>query len=522
MPPREFPSFLKFRETYFGHTSEWFHEDAWNNIEKHNRLIMLVPPGHTKTMTLSIEQSAYRLMRDRNYRITVIQKSADEAEKVVMAVQDRLANDEFYEHEAQVKQEDNPISIWGPFKPDRRYRDTGSWGASSITVMGRSSGEKEPSLQAKGASSAILSVRADLIICDDIQEAGKDTPIQTENLLRWLQQSVITRLYPGQKLVILGSRLGPNDIYARLLDEYGDRWPVVKYPAILPSCHECSASGIECTHPESERMLWPGYPGGYEGLMEVKRDVKGYWFSSFMQEEGSFEEQVFKREALDAARNADYIIGKVPEQVTDVFIGCDPAISQYCAIIAWGLDVRTGTRYLIDIFNEKGLRTFGNIQRKLLEFVGLYAPRAVAIEMNNVQGSISNDPEFIREVRGFGAKVETYQTRTQMGARAETDDFDISSIGELFDSGLVVLPDGDRGSSEKIDRYVAQLLEWRPGVKYLVRDMVMATLFAESQSREHYLRVKGRTTVRRPSRAPRWAWEERMLRNRPADSALHN
>src|SRR3990172_2191850 len=81
------PDFMGFREKYLARENFWYHHDAWKAIERNNRLIMLLPPGSTKTMTWSIEQAAYRLMFDRNFRILTIQKSAEEAVKVLGAVQ---------------------------------------------------------------------------------------------------------------------------------------------------------------------------------------------------------------------------------------------------------------------------------------------------------------------------------------------------------------------------------------------------------------------------------------------------
>jgi hypothetical protein len=202
-----------------------------------------------------------------------------------------------------------------------------------------------------------------------------------------------------------------------------------------------------------------------------------------MQTEGSYDSAIFRKEALEAARHEDYVLGDVPAQVTHVFLGCDPAISQFCAITAWGLDVRTGQRFLVDVFNQKGLRTFQNIQAAILDFTARYAPRIAAIEMNNVQGSISNDPDFVRAMRNLGTRVTTYQTRTEMGARAEHDNYDISTIGGLFDAGLITLPyGGTQDQRAKVDAYINQFLSWRPGVKYITRDMVMSTLFAESEA----------------------------------------
>src|SRR3990167_5929882 len=118
---------------------------------------MLVHPGATKTMTWSIEQSAWRIMGDPNYRILTVQKSADEAAKVIGAVQDRLASRDFYEEVLRLPPGENPIDLWGPFKPEKRYRETSTWGSDHFRVVGFTSGEKDYTMQAKGAMSAALS-----------------------------------------------------------------------------------------------------------------------------------------------------------------------------------------------------------------------------------------------------------------------------------------------------------------------------------------------------------------------------
>src|SRR3990167_9189053 len=120
----EFPDFIDFRQRFWARESFWYHKDAWAAIEKHNRLIMLVHQGATKTMTWSIEQAEYRLIKDPQYRVLTIQKSADEAAKVVGAVQDRLASREFYDEVLGLEPGQNPIDLWGPFKPDKRYRES--------------------------------------------------------------------------------------------------------------------------------------------------------------------------------------------------------------------------------------------------------------------------------------------------------------------------------------------------------------------------------------------------------------
>jgi len=508
--PDRVPDFLPWRSLHCAYidprqakvvraVNNWFQRDAYAKLQAHNRLIMVLPPGHIKTTFFGIEHSTWAINRDRNVRILNIQKNEQEAAKVIAAVQERLTDHDYYASLAArlVAQGEepvlDPIIRYGGkagFKP-KTYREGEKWGTYGFQVSQRTSGEKDFTMQAKGAGSQIQGIRADKIILDDIQDPARISPTNTDQMLEWFRRVILGRVYDWQQVVILANLFHPADFASRIIEEYPD-WPVIRYPAI--------------TDEEAHTVLCPEV-WTYDGLVSKRKEVgESIWHYTWMQREGTFEDAVFTREKLLEARNRDYVIGKVPEQVTHVFLGCDPAISQFCAICAWGLDVRTGVRYLIDIFNQDKMRTFAAIQAKILDFVGLYAPRTVAIEMNNLQGSISNDPEFVRDCRSYGARVVTYQTRTEMGARREADDFDISSIGALFDSDLVVLPYGDSSSEKIVDAYIAQLLEWRPGVKYLTRDMVMATLFAECEARTTYLQERNRDRNKKAvNRAPAWA-----------------
>lgn len=503
------PDFLNWRSEHCAYidprtgvvhraVNNWYQQDAWKHLSEHRRLIMVLPPGHIKTTLFGVEHSTWQIQRSRNSRILNIQKNEQEAAKVISAVQQRLSDHAYYEHLAGrlIAQGEepiiNPVALYGGregYKP-KSYRSGEAWGQHAFRVSGVTSGEKDFTMQAKGAGSQIQGIRADKIVLDDIQDPNAISPLNTEKLAEWFQRVILGRLFDWQQLIILGNLFHPTDFMSWLIDNYPD-WPVIRYPAI--------------TNHETQEVLCPEV-WNYEGLMRKKQEVgDSVWHYTWMQAEGTFEDAVFKREALEGARNTDYRLGEVPPQVSHVFIGCDPAISRYCSVVAWGLDMKTGCRYLIDVFNERNLRTFQNIQAQILNFVRAYAPRTVAIEMNNVQGSISSDPNFVKEVRSFGAQVVTYMTRTATGARAETDDFDISSIGALFDSGLVVLPYADPASKKAVDPYIAQMLEWRPGIKHLTRDMVMATLFAESQARDFYIRHQNAIKKKPLSKAPGWA-----------------
>ena len=522
-----FPDFLTFRERFWKRDNFHWQADAYKRVQETNRLIMLIPPGHTKTMTWAIEYSAYKLITTPNFRILDFQKSADEAKKVVGAVQERLTSEELYHDMLGLPDGQCPICLWGPFRPAKRYRESATWGADHFRMAGFASGEKDYSMEAKGIGSAKLSTRPDLIIVDDPQEPGEDTPSNSLDLLRIIQQALLTRGYGRQQYLFLGSRLGPTDIWSHMLEnEAFSTWPVVKYPAIMNRClvhrGKRSNGAHHCRCSEAKRMLVPELRGtdgevdwDYNTLKLKRKEVgSSVWWTSYMMEEGDFSVAVFKKDAIEACYDSDYSLGDVPNWVTDIFIGVDPAISGFCAMTIWGLNRKTGQRCLIDYLNKEGMRTFGNVQKQIAEFVAKYGIKVAAVELANVQGSISNDEAFVRQLKGLGCRVVNYATRTAMGARAELDDFDISSIGALFDEGLVTIPYMDTQTRKRIKPFVDQFLDWRPKPKgakswHLTRDMVMATLFAESVARETYLNAQKETTSKRTNRAPKWA-KDRM------------
>src|SRR5512143_479263 len=491
--PGAFPDFLRFRERHFAYIDErtqtvkravnnWYQVDANSKLESDKRLIVVLPPGHIKTTFFSIERSVYDIFRNRNIRITAVQKNEKEAAKLISAVQERLSSHDSYHYlrDRLLEQGDHPIECplcvyeidKTPFIPARNARTGDKWGAFGFRVLGRTSAEKDDTMQAKGVGSQIQGIRADRIILDDVQDPMMATKSQTDSddKVDWFHKVILGRVYDYQQVMVLANFFAPQDFAHKLIDQHPD-WPAYFYPAV--------------TDQEKKKVLCPEV-WTFNALMQKKGEVGDeVWHYTWMQEEGSFESAIFREEALAQAKDEDYILGQVPPQVTHLFMGCDPAISQFCAIVVWGLDVHTGHRFLVDVFNQKGLRTFQNVQAAILERARSYnkaSGRVAAIELNNVQGSISNDIDFTREMRRYGWRVTTYQTRTGFGARSEHDEYDISSIGTLFDHGLITLPYGGTVEQrQKVDAYANQFISWRPGVKYLTRDMVMATLFAESE-----------------------------------------
>ncbi len=532
----EFPSFLNFRARHFAYrdiravknvntnrlpfvraTNSFYQVDAVKQMAENNRLLMILPPGHIKTTLWCIEYPTYLIMRDRNVRILSVTKSQPEAKKIIASVQERLQCEwyhniiQFMTEQGDVVPIECPVCAYAKGKPfkqeNRKMESNSSWGADGFRVMGVDSGEKDLTMQAKGVGSQLQGIRSDLILLDDIQdpEEGRKNPGASKDLVSWVNDVPLGRITDTQQLVVLANFFSPDDFAHKLMQEKDEIFGLVKYPAIV--------------NENSRQVLCPEF-WTWDALMSKKREVgPSTWHYTWMQEDQSFEHATFRREALEAACDESLKLGDIPYGVSDIFVGVDPAqaASGFCAIVVWALDKHSKQRYLIDVFNQSGMRTWDNVTDQILEFCRTYPVRKVIVEGNNTQKSITNSEYFRREVSNTGARYEVYQTISGTGGRSKQSNFDITTIGGLFDDGLITLPyGGTLDDQARVNDYIDQLCNWRTddeghSIKYLVRDMVMATLFAESEA--FVLANRARDKVVQPiSSAPSWA-KSAWLRN---------
>jgi hypothetical protein len=524
--------FLKYRRmacAYRDHRSgkivravnNWYQHDAYEKLRAYNRLIVVLPPGHIKTTMFAIEYPTWKIMGNRDMRITCVQKNQEEAKKLINAVQTRLSDYSYYEElrEELYTQGDrrdrfvNPLHDWfrhKHFQPKTRKEGT-NWGAYGFRVAGTRSGEKDLTMEAKGIGSQIQGVRADLIILDDIQspEMAVRSPKDSADKLRWFQDVILGRVTGAQQIVVLCNFFSPDDFAHRLIGEVPG-FEIVQYPALIP---EDGPGGVGKMVPLCPEFWTP------EDL-DFKRLQVGpqTWFYTWMQETGSYETRTFRREALEEARDPTWSLGEVPVGTTDIYLGVDPAAasSGYCAMLVLGLNRKTKQRYIIDIFNKPGMRTWQNVIAQIEDFCRTYPIRKVIVEGNNTQkAGLTEDPNFQKMLRSLGTRWEVYQSSHGSGARSLASNFDITVIGGLYDAGLISIGyGGDHEQNARVDAYIDQACAWRTdpegrSVKNLVRDMVMAHLFAESEAFVMANRAELPPPVRRP--VPRWVrkrWDE--------------
>jgi len=143
-----------------------------------------------------------------------------------------------------------------------------------------------------GAGGAITGKGGQLIIIDDAIKNAEQAASQTyrDKTWEWYKSTLYTRLEPNGAIIHIQTRWHEDDLGGRLLAEMqagGDVWTVINLPAIA---EENDQLGRAVGEP-----LWPArFP--YESLMQIKRTVGSYWWSSLYQQRPAPEEgEIFRR-----------------------------------------------------------------------------------------------------------------------------------------------------------------------------------------------------------------------------------
>ena len=263
-------SFTDFSETYlesklFEHHLDWVDlidgkEPRWIHPSMNyepgaaNRVLINVPPEHAKSTVITTNYVVYKIVTNPNARVIIVSKTQGMARKFLGAIKTRLNHPAFTKMQVA-------------FGPNGGFRaDSTTWSADMIYLgTGRDSGEKDPTVQALGFGSQIYGARADLIILDDV--VMNSNAHEWEKQIEWLQKEVITRLGRHGKLVIVGTRVAPIDLYKMIRD--GGQWTGGKSPFTYLS----QPAVLEFDEkPESWKTLWPATDKQEGDIDEIGKD----------------------------------------------------------------------------------------------------------------------------------------------------------------------------------------------------------------------------------------------------------
>lgn len=447
-------------------------------------LIVNTPPEHAKSTTITTNYVTYRICQDPNVRIIVVSKTKEMAKKFVYQVKNRLTHPRY-----------GKLQI--DFAPGEGFKASADTWTTDMLYLGgeaRDSGEKDPTLLALGMGGQIYGARADLIILDDCVTLANAH--EYEKQIDWIAQEVLTRLSDEGKLLIVGTRVMPQDLYSELRR-------VARYPdGECPYTYFAQPAVLEfADDPKDWKTLWPQTNEGdrlipkWDGKALYRR--RGVvpprtWAMVYMQQQVE-EDAVFPAEAVRGAvqgmrksgpmsKNTG-IVGVRPNGMEGLYViaGLDPAAAGYTAMVVMAVDRTTKERWILDVINEAGM-TPARMRQTIKDVTVKYGVNEWRIERNAFQTMLTQD----EEVRAFLASRGCLLKEHQTGNNKWDADFGVASLAMLFDGwadgrNLLKLPSTQ--DNEAVKSMVEQLITWAPETKNKT-DIVMALWFAEIRARE--------------------------------------
>lgn len=505
----EIPDFPEFCEKYldttlFRHHLQWYdllegreprdlHANQRYEPRDPDQLVINTPPDHGKSTTLTMNYVTWRICQDPNVRVVIVSKTQPMAVKFLLGIKARLAESETY-HRLQTD--------FGPFAEDSE-----GWSATRIYVAGRTSGEKDPTVEALGIGGHIYGARADLVILDDCVTGANAH--EYEKQINWIQTEVGNRVASvGGRMLIIGTRLAPVDLYKEILkpqyyaddetpwtyltqpavEEYAEKpedwktlWPRTNRPPVTVAARKLVQ--------QDENGLWPAKDG--PALAKERRKTSARNWALVFQQEDVSEDSVFDPKDLQACteerRYAGRMIAGQPGHrkygMDGLYVvaGLDPAAVGHTAIVVVGLDRSTGKRYVINIFNEPGTLPH-QLRQVMQEWTDKYGIQEWRVERNAYQQSIVQDIDLQTYMHQRGCLLSAHHT----DAKKWDVDFGVAAMALLFKNWeygrqLIELP--SRYNSEGSKALFEQLSTWFPETKGKT-DTVMALWFAEIRCKE--------------------------------------
>ena len=476
-----------------GREPRWLHPAMTYEPGAANRVLINVPPEHAKSTVITINYVTYRLATEPNVRIIIVSKTQGMARKFLSAIKTRLS------HPAWIK-------LQTAFGPNGGYKaDSQTWSADMIYLgTGRDSGEKDPSVQALGFGSQIYGARADLIILDDV--VMNSNAHEWEKQIEWLQKEVITRLGRHGKLLIVGTRVAPVDLYKMIRD--GQQWTGGKSPFTyfsMPAVLEFDEK------PSNWKTLWPwtdrpegekdepneqGLYPKWDGpsLFTRRSEVAPSVWAMVYQQEDVVEDAIFAPAAVAGCVNGMRKRGPLragvaghPQRIENAYtvIGLDPAMTGNTAAVAVTLNRTDSMIYVLDAVNMTD-PTPMKIRQLIEDWVERYKPQELRIEINAHQKAYALDDDLRNWLAIHGCQLNSHFT----GKNKWDTSFGVASMASLFgslrdgrfqDNNMIELPSNE--GSEGLKALVQQLITWKPETRN-PSDCVMALWFAIIRIRE--------------------------------------
>lgn len=502
----EVPPFPEFSEKFLG-TKVFKHQEHWIDLLEGREpsdvhpaithepgspdlIIINTPPEHAKSTTITVNYAVYRICQNPNIRIMVVSKTQAMAQKFLLSIKNRLTHPKYQDLQL----------TFGP--PGGFQKGSDSWKQDLIYLSSesRDSGEKDPTVQAIGIRGHIYGARADLIIMDDCVD--HTNAHEYERQIDWIQSEVMSRIdNDGGRLLVIGTRLRPKDLYSELRDEarYPDEtspWTYFAQPAVLEFDED----------PEKWVTLWaktnippvsgngePDENGLYDkwtgpALNKKRSRISPNLWAMVYQQQQVHEDAAFPTAAVKGVINGARNFGIIPRGKNGVryngmdglivVAGLDPAGSGYTAAVCLAIDVSTQKRYLLDVSNKAAMKP-DEIRELIKGWTDKYKISEWRVEKNAFQTMLTQDREVREYLSSRGAILREHHT----GQNKWDTNFGVASLTTLFygwEDGKALIEFPSTHASEGLKTLIEQLVTWYPDApKSQKTDTVMAFWFAE-------------------------------------------
>ena len=453
----------------------------------------------------------YRICLDPAIQIKIVSKTQSKASEFLHAIKQRLTSDLFPE-------------LQGRYAPVEGFKSTADkWTATQI-YLSRESANPDPTVEALGIGGHLYGARADLIILDDCVTLGNAR--EYDKQMRWIQQDCITRLGPTGKLLVVGTRVDPIDLYKELRNDAryveGDSpWTYLSMPAVLEYDEDPSKwvtlwprSDVPWKNDKAQpdaNGLYPRWDG--TRLRKLRSKLEAHTWAMVYQQQDVSTDSIFNKAAvqgcIDGMRSAGPLIKNAPghpELSTEPYIICsmDPAMSGDTFTIAYAGDARSQRRYILEC-SKMTAPTPAKIREIIFGWSDKYKPKVWVIEKNAFQLFLTQDEQINQYLATRGIRLVQHYT----GKNKMDIEFGVASISPLFGhvdvnnkhlgDNLIHLP---RADNESVKALIEQLVTWSPGTRNK-SDGPMAIWFAETQMRQFITQtgVYQRTEIVNPYRS---------------------
>lgn len=539
--------FETFRRRYLN-TATFWHQHQWIDIlegreprdlhpaqkytpGKKSRVLINVPPFHAKSYTITMDYVTYRLCMDPSFRVIIVSETARLAEDFLFGIKQRLTHPDY-------------LDMQLAYAPDGGWKQTAeSWKQNRIVVgsADRDGGEKDPSVQAIGIGGQIYGSRCDMVILDDAV-TGKNVR-EFDKQMAWIRREVQSRIEMGGKLLVVGTRIAPIDLYSELMnaENYGNGkppWTHFASPAILEEGVEKDGSDHLTLWPYSDRPWQPkdsedvcdcGQASCSDGIerdgltlyprwdgvhLEIgpRADNNASGWALVYQQTSMGEHMVFPEHVIAKATNNDRLPGPLRDGEKGhpiggahnmyIVAGCDPAIKGFAAIVVLAFDKTTGKRYLLHAFNIKA-PTPAQLKAEMYRVTEEYGVHEWRVEKTGLLQFFTQDEAMRIWFQQRGVVFHEHMTS---GATKWDNAYGVASCAAIFGAYDKALTTDGRETGEwreiappqiefpihmrGVRELVLQLVTWTPDLDpaKIPCDLVMAFWFAEVRCREMSIR----------------------------------